>query len=334
MGFDPESIFSQFFGGGFGAGKGSRSGFVMPGEDIQVSISLSFMEAAKGCTKKVHVQPLSKCEPCKGHGTKEGKKPTTCYVCKGSGQEIFNTMHGMLARTCGTCGGSGTYISRADQCGTCDGLGRVRKSEYVDVDIPAGIDNKVRMVLQGRGDCPVSGDGPAGDLYIVVNVQKSKIYSRHGQDLHVNAQVPFHVAALGGFVRIPTIDGDVEIKIHPGTQTNDEMVLKRKGLSKPQSKAILHNRGDQYVHVNITVPKSLSLEQKRILEDFAVSVDSKFKRTTPGPSFNSNTEETEHEEGSEDKKKSGFFGKIFGSKHCKNSEKEAASDSKDTKNNS
>ncbi|KAI9298722.1 chaperone DnaJ [Neoconidiobolus thromboides FSU 785] len=302
QGFNPEDLFSQFFGGGFGKGRAGRSGFDLTGEDIQVNMNISFMEAAKGVNKKVRIQPIINCSTCKGHGTKDAKKPDPCPSCHGSGQQIFNTMQGILARTCSTCDGSGAKVKKGSECSTCGGMGRVRDNKLVDVNIPAGVDDGVKLRVSGEGDSPIEGQGRRGDLFVKLRVQPSQTFKRSGPDVHVEAKVPFQTAILGGFIRIPTIDGDVELKITPGSQSNDTLVLKGKGISKLNSR---NGKGDQYVNLHISVPKKLTDKQKELIEEFSKTLNNNDKKK------GNDDQDIENKEGSNSNKKGRFFNKIF-----------------------
>ncbi|KAJ2382023.1 mdj1 protein precursor, partial [Coemansia sp. RSA 2603] len=247
-----EDILSQMFGGAFGGAQGRRSGpgrtsnaggFASVGEDIEAVATVPFMAAVTGTTTSVTITPIVKCEPCSGAGAKKGAKRHTCSLCHGTGQATF-TMGGFhVQQSCPQCGGEGWTVSPKDQCASCGGKGRVRERKTVQVNVPAGCDSGMRIRMAGMGDVPVEGEGPAGDLYVRLRVLPSEVFKRKGADTYCSANVPFTTAILGGSVRVPTVDGDVEVKIKPGTQPGEELRLRGKGIRKVNSSA----RGDQYL---------------------------------------------------------------------------------------
>ncbi|KAJ2451228.1 mdj1 protein precursor [Coemansia sp. RSA 2336] len=298
-----EDILSQMFGGGMGGmgGRGRGGGFMSVGEDIDASITISFMEAVKGVKKSVTITPVVKCDPCGGQGARKGAKRQTCKTCRGTGQAMFQMGGFHVQQPCPECSGEGSTISAKDRCSSCQGRGRVRERKNVQVDIPAGCDNGMRVKLQGMGDVPLEGEGPSGDLYVRVRVMPSKVFRRKGSDIYYDVELPFTTAILGGSVQVPTVDGDVEVKINPGVQPGDELRLRSKGVHKIQSSL----RGDQYLNLKVKLPKSLTPEQQKLIEQFDALTNGK------PPAGNKSSAEGSDETASEDgSKKSGFFSRI------------------------
>lgn len=265
------------------------------GEDIEASLTISFMEAVKGTQKPITVTPIVQCQPCRGSGAKPDAKRTTCQTCRGTGQATFAMGGFHVQQPCPQCGGEGTTIRRQDQCASCDGKGRVRERKQIKVEVPAGCDSGMRIRMQAQGDAPLEGSGPAGDLYVKVRVLPSQIFRRKGSDIYYELSLPFTTAVLGGNLRVPTVDGDVEVKIKAGTQPGDELRLRGKGVHKvgsPHSSA----RGDQYLGLKVGLPKDLTDRQREMFGELAKEFG------TP--------EETEKSEEKAEKKKPGFFDKF------------------------
>ncbi len=270
---DLGDIFSSFFGGGFG-GSSRRSNPNAPrrGNDTAASVTISFEEAAKGCTKTVNVTKIDNCKDCGGSGAKKGTTAKTCPVCHGSGQVAATqrTPFGVIQtqQVCNHCHGSGKIIE--DPCDTCKGKGRIRHTVEQTVEIPAGIDDGQVISLRGAGDSGING-GPSGDLRINVNVRPHPIFERDGYDVYCEIPITFTQAALGAEITVPTLDGKVKFTIHEGTQPGDEFKLRGKGIQRLR----YSGRGDQYVKITVEVPKNLSKAQKEKLKDFDSATDDK-----------------------------------------------------------
>ncbi|KAI9340682.1 hypothetical protein DFJ73DRAFT_954200 [Zopfochytrium polystomum] len=265
-------FFEHIFGGGFGRGAGTRGGFggnpfasQLPA-DVEIEVGISFMDAAKGTEKTVSYQAIASCGDCTGSGLKKGAKKSKCSVCGGTGQQIFIRGGFQLSTTCQTCSGTGSYVPPGSKCGTCDGIGAVQKMNTVKVSIPAGVDTGNRVRVAGKGNAPIGGPGRPGDLHILIDVQPHPRFSRKGADVLVTVEVPLHVALLGGTVRVPTIDGDVDLKIPAGTQPEEVKRLARRG-TRIVNRASSLDRGDQYVTLRVAIPKSLTERQRAALED-------------------------------------------------------------------
>ncbi|WP_101910728.1 molecular chaperone DnaJ [Marasmitruncus massiliensis] len=268
-GFDVGDIFESFFGGGFGGFGGSNRtrnpNAPIRGNDINVTIGLSFMEAAKGCKQKIQIQRLEQCETCGGTGAKKGTSPETCSECGGTGQVKVQqrTPIGIIqtTRTCTRCNGKGKVIK--EPCSSCRGMGRVRHSRTLEVSVPAGIDDGQTFMLRGQGDQGING-GPAGDVNIMVTLRPDELFERDGFDVWCDIPITFSQAVLGDEITVPTIDGKVKYEVPEGTQSGTVFRLRNKGIQYVNGRG----RGDQYVKVNIEVPRNLSSKQKDVLKDF------------------------------------------------------------------
>ncbi len=265
-GFDMGDIFDSFFGGGFGSrGHSANKNGPKKGKDIQQDLSITFEEAAFGVKKEVIIYRMETCKTCNGSKAKAGTKPATCGSCGGSGQvrSVQRTPFGNFqsTTTCQQCRGAGEVIS--EPCTDCKGTGQIRHQRKIEVNIPAGIDNGQTISIRGEGSSGIKG-GPHGDLYITINIKKHEVFTRQGFDVVLDMPISFVSAALGDTVRVPTLDGEVEYKIPEGTQTGTVFKFKGKGIPHLQARG----RGDQYVKVNVEVPKGLNEKQKELLREF------------------------------------------------------------------
>lgn len=259
-------IFESFFGGsGFGRSTRSRSG-PQKGADLKYSMEISFEEAAFGLEREIAINRHESCGTCGGSGAKAGTSPTTCTQCNGTGQMQYkqSTPFGQFVnvKTCDACHGEGKIIS--NPCPACSGKGKVRKTVKIKLNIPAGIDDGQTMSLRGEGD-PGAKGGPAGDLFVTINVKPHAIYKRQGNDVVCEMPITFVQAALGAELEVPTLDGKVKYSMPEGTQTGSIFRLKGKGIPYLRG----NGRGDQYVKVEIDVPKKLNEKQKAALKEFA-----------------------------------------------------------------
>ena len=259
-------IFESFFGGsGFGRSSKSRSG-PQKGADLKYSMEISFEEAAFGLEKDITINRHESCGTCGGSGVKAGSSPTTCSQCNGTGQVQYkqSTPFGQFVnvKTCDTCRGEGKIIS--NPCPACSGKGRVRKTVKIKLNIPAGIDDGQTMSLRGEGD-PGSKGGSGGDLFVTINVKPHALFKRQGNDVVCEMPITFVQAALGAELEVPTLDGKVKYSMSEGTQTGSIFRLKGKGIPYLRG----NGRGDQYIKVEIDVPKKLNDKQKAILREFA-----------------------------------------------------------------
>ncbi|KAJ2471490.1 mdj1 protein precursor [Coemansia sp. RSA 2322] len=278
-----EDILSQMFGGGFAR---ARGGFAAVGEDIEAAVSISFMDAVRGVSASVTVTPVVACEPCGGSGARRGAKRTRCATCGGSGQATFAMGGFHVQQPCPACGGEGSGVAAGDRCGACGGKGRVRERRSVRVDVPPGCDSGMRVRVGGQGDAPLDGDGPRGDLYVRVRVAPSRTFRRKGADVYVDVDVPLPTALLGGSVRVPTVDGDVDVRVREGTQPGDELRLRAKGLPRLNAAG----RGDQYLTLKVRLPAGVSGEERAAVENLARLWSGKGTASPPGSSSSSSSD--------------------------------------------
>jgi molecular chaperone DnaJ len=274
-GFDPSVFvgFEDILGGlgdifGFGDlfGGGRRRSGPQRGADLRYALEISFDEAARGTETTILVPRAEACETCGGSGAAKGTGPTTCPTCHGRGQLRYQQGFFTVARTCGQCRGAGQIIAKP--CETCHGAGRVTKERKLTVKIPAGIATGQRMRLYGEGEHGPGG-GPAGDLYVVVQVQEHEFFRRDGNDLYCEIPVNFTTLALGGDIVIPALLGEDEtLSIPQGTVAGSNFRLRSKGMPDVSGRG----RGDLIVSVHVTVPKKLTKEQRALLEQLAKSL--------------------------------------------------------------
>ena len=267
-------IFGDIFSGfGFGgATKARNPGGPIRGNDTQVRIQLTFMEAAKGCKKEIPIQRLERCADCGGTGAKAGTQPETCPDCGGSGQVRVQqrSPFGVIqtVKACSRCGGKGKIIK--DPCKACNGMGKIRHNRKITVDIPAGINDGQTFVVRGQGDDGSNG-GPTGDLNVTVSVKEDPIFQRDNFDIWVDIPITYAQAVLGDEITVPTIDGKVSYTVPEGTQPGTTFRLRNKGVTYVNGKG----RGDQYVRVSIEVPTNLTGKQKDMLKEFEASTGDK-----------------------------------------------------------
>jgi molecular chaperone DnaJ len=257
-------LFSVFFGEDiFGPGAASRRS--SRGRDLQADVEITLAEAAEGLTSPVAFPVTVACATCGGSGAEPGTEPETCPRCEGTGrlQSVSSSVFGQFVRTqpCPVCGGSGQVVPTP--CSTCDGAGRVVEERTVDVEIPPGIHDGQRIRLSGEGHAGALG-GRAGDLYVLVHVRPDPRFVRDGNDILSTLDVTMTQAALGARLTVPTLDGETELEIEPGTQPGRVHLLRGKGMPVLQG----FGRGDHRVVVNVVVPTRLTDEQRRLLEEF------------------------------------------------------------------
>jgi molecular chaperone DnaJ len=250
-------IFGEIFGGGRGRGGGQQ---VYRGSDLRYNLEITLEQAARGTETKIRIPALEECDTCNGTGAKPGTQAKTCHTCGGAGQVRMQQGFFSLQQTCPTCHGMGKVIS--DPCRVCDGAGRVKKHKTLSVKIPAGVDDGDRIRLAGEGEAGVNG-GPPGDLYVVVQLKAHPVFQRDGADLHCEMPISFTVAALGGEIEIPTLDGGAKIKIPAETQSGQVFRLRGKGI-KPIRQT---SAGDLMCHVVIETPVRLTERQKELLRE-------------------------------------------------------------------
>lgn len=266
-GMDMGDIFGDIFGDFFGGGRSrSQSNGPMKGQNIRTSVRITFEEACFGVDKEIDVTLKEECATCHGTGAKPGTSPETCKKCGGKGQVVFTqqSLFGVVrnVQSCPDCHGTGKIIK--ERCSDCGGSGYISKRKKISVSIPAGIDNGQCVRIRDKGEPGVNG-GQRGDLLVEVAVSRHPIFQRQDRDIFSTAPITFAQAALGGDVRIKTVDGEVIYTVKPGTQTNTRVRLRNKGVPSLRNKQI---RGDHYVTLVVEVPTKMNSEQKELLEAF------------------------------------------------------------------
>lgn len=269
---DPFDIFREVFGGGGGGGGGvfdemfgggNRDGG-RDGADLRYDLEITLEEAAKGVEKEITFRKNMVCDRCEGSGAEPGSKRTTCPTCRGAGQIRRSGGIITFTQTCPTCGGAGTKVEKA--CTQCRGEGRMPKTAKINVRIPPGVDTGSRLRSVGNGEAGVAGGG-AGDLYIVLTVRDHELFERQGDDLFCEIPIKFTLASLGGTIEVPTLFGKASLKLPAGTQSGTTFRLRGKGMPSLRNRG---DQGDQLVRVHVEVPQSLSAEQRKLLEQFAL----------------------------------------------------------------
>lgn len=267
-GADFSDIFGDIFGDFFGGGRrgGRTNNGPMKGMNIRKGIRITFEEAVFGCEKEIDIILKDPCEKCHGTGAKPGTSPETCPRCGGKGQVVYTSQSffGTVqnVQTCPDCHGSGTIIK--DKCPDCAGTGYVSNKKTIQVSIPAGIDNGQSVRIRDKGE-PGTNGGPRGDLLVEVTVSRHPIFQRQDMNIFSTAPITFAQAALGGEVKISTVDGDVVYEVKPGTQTDTRIRLKGKGVPSLRNKNM---RGDHYVTLVVQVPTKLNEKAKEALREF------------------------------------------------------------------
>ena len=262
-GMDMGDIFGEFFGGG---SRRSTNNGPQKGANVRLSVRITFEEAIFGCTKELEFSYKEECKACHGTGAKPGTSPETCTKCGGKGKVVYSqqSLFGMMqnVQTCPDCQGTGKVVK--EKCPDCRGNGYVAKRVKKMVDIPAGIDNGQCVRVRDYGE-PGKNGGPRGDLLVEVIVSRNPGFERRDMDIFSNASISFGIAALGGDVRIKTVDGDIIYTVAPGTQTGTRIRLKGKGVPSIRNKAV---RGNHYVTLIVNTPTGLSKEAKDALRKF------------------------------------------------------------------
>ena len=273
-----DDLFGAFTGGGR-RGRGSRQSAyqeeVLVGQNIDVQTNISFMDAAKGTSKDIFITPLVQCKTCWGNGLKKGQKRVSCHKCGGTGTRVHFAQAGFqMASTCETCSGQGIIIPKGGECATCNGNGVVRERKTVNIDIPGGVEDGMRLRVSGEGDAPPTGTAvnpgarkESGDLYVFIRVAADSKFSRSGSDVLHTAAIPLTTAILGGEIKVPTLDGEVKLKVATGTGTGDKVTLS--GMGMPKLGGRRNSLGDLRVEFKISMPKYLTSNQRTILEMLA-----------------------------------------------------------------
>jgi len=268
---DPFEIFREVFsGGGFGGGifetlfggGGAQSNDRRRGSDLRYDMEIKLEEAAFGAEKQIEIEKLDVCDKCGGTGAEVGSRKTQCPTCGGRGQVVSSRGFFHISQTCPRCHGAGEIIEKP--CQKCRGEGRVEKLSRVNLKIPAGIREGTRLRSLANGEAGVDGGSP-GDLYVVIHIKEHKIFQREGDDLYCEVPIPFSVAALGGEIDLPTLEGKAHLKVPAGTQSGQMFKLRGKGIINVNGRG----HGDLFARLIVEVPSRLNAEQRGKLEEFA-----------------------------------------------------------------
>lgn len=265
-------VFGDMFGDIFGGGR--QRGGAQRGSDLRYNLELSLEEAVAGTEAKIRVQVLTACNECSGTGAKRGSTPVICSTCHGHGQVRMQQGFFAIQQTCPTCRGTGKQIK--DPCGKCYGQGRVQDTKTLSAKIPAGVDTGDRIRLSGEGEAGEHG-GPAGDLYVQIQVREHPIFTRDGANLYCEVPISFPTACLGGDLEVPTLDGKVSLKIPPETQTGKQFRLRGKGVKPVRGGPV----GDLLCRVQVETPVHLTKEQKDLIAQFNESLMGGGKHHSP-----------------------------------------------------
>ncbi|RYE69550.1 MAG: molecular chaperone DnaJ [Oxalobacteraceae bacterium] len=253
-------IFGDIFGGAARGGRGGGAQ-VYRGADLRYNLEITLEQAAGGFDTTIRVPSWDKCDTCHGSGAKPGTQPVTCSTCAGHGQVRMQQGFFSIQQTCPKCHGSGKIIP--EPCAACGGAGRIKRNKTLEVKIPAGIDNGMRIRSSGNGE-PGTNGGPPGDLYVEIHIKPHEVFQREGDDLHCEMPISFVKAALGGEIEVPTLGGKVSFTIPEGTQTGKTFRLKGKGIKGVRS----GYSGDLFCHVVVETPVKLTDKQKDLLKEF------------------------------------------------------------------
>lgn len=300
-GMDMGDIFGDIFGDFFGGGRRRANDGPMQGANLRTSVRITFEEAVFGCEKEIEMVLKDSCNTCHGTGAKPGTTPETCTKCGGKGKVVFTqqSFFGTVqnVQTCPDCGGSGKIVR--EKCQDCRGTGYIANKKKIQVTIPAGIDNGQSIRIREKGEPGING-GPRGDLLVEVVVSRHPSLQRQSMNIYSTKQISFAQAALGGEIRIGTVDGDVLYEVKAGTQTGTRIRLKGKGVPSLKNKAI---RGDQYVDLVVQTPTGMSASAKDLLRQFdELTGDSLHTASGAGAAAGDGKEKP--------KKKKGFMDKI------------------------
>lgn len=274
FGFEPgfsniEDIFDLFgFGDMFGR-QGGRRTAVQRGSDLRYDLEITLEEAAAGKEATLEIPRLETCGECDGSGAEKGTQPENCVACGGSGQTRYQQGFFSVMRTCPNCSGKGRVIK--SPCKKCEGAGRIEKERTLEVKIPAGVETGSRLRVTGEGEAGVGG-GPSGDLFVVIHVKEHDIFERQGANLYSAVPISFAQAALGAEIKVKTLNGEEDLKVPPGTQTGTVFRVKNEGMPVLGSRG----KGDLFVAVTLVTPKTLTKEQRKLLEQLAEIEDTEF----------------------------------------------------------
>ena len=274
-GFSDFGDIFDIFNSAFGGAAGGRRRGPSPGRDRRVDVTIDFTEAVFGVEKEVEFQRLEHCDDCDGTGAAAGSRPSTCGTCNGSGEvrQVQQTFLGSMVRaqTCPNCGGKGRVVSRP--CGNCDGSGRRRKRAVLSVKIPAGVADGIQIQVRGDGDAGEHG-APPGNLFVVVHVKDHQYFQRQENDILLDIGINIAQATLGDRITVASVDGPVELKIPPGTQSGWSKRLGGRGFPRLRADGSNSGRGDQLVRVRVNTPTRLTERQRELFEELSDSFGS------------------------------------------------------------
>jgi molecular chaperone DnaJ len=281
-----EEIFEEFFSNFGGRSTSSRRRGPRPGADRRVGVTISFEEAVFGTEREIEFDRLEACETCEGSGAEPGTSPKTCSQCNGTGEvrQVQQTFLGSMVRVapCPHCGGKGTVVE--SRCRSCDGSGRLRKNTTLSVKIPPGVREGLQIQVRGEGDVGELG-APNGNLYVVVDVTEHEYFVRRDNDILLEVAINVVQATLGDKIVVPTVDGDVELTIPAGTQSGKVFRLRGRGFPRLRSDGSNSGRGDQLVHITVSVPTKLTGEQRELFEQLATTMNSEVYPQPNGKGF-------------------------------------------------
>ncbi len=260
-GADYSDMFGDIFGDLFGEGLGSSRQRSQRGADLKYDLEVSFRDSVFGTSADVEIPRMEACSVCRGSGSAPGSSPKTCPECQGKGQVRYSQGFFSISRTCNRCRGEGTIVD--NPCRECKGQGRVRHIRKISVKVPAGVEDGVRLRVRGEGEAGAR-KGERGDLYVFIHVASDEFFERQGDDILCEIPITYSVAALGGEVDVPTLSGNVKMKIPPGIQSGK--VLRLKGKGSPSMHG--YGRGDQLVQIQVEVPVNLTDKQRALLKEF------------------------------------------------------------------
>jgi len=274
-------LFAELFGRGRGGGMGNGGAFEamfeqgtaqqMRGADIHSQLRISFMESVTGCSKTFQVSADVSCETCAGSGNKVGTKPVSCKRCKGTGRIMQQQLIFHMEAPCPSCEGQG---SKGSPCPPCKGTGVTRGNREVTLKIPSGIEKGKQLRIKDFGHAGPQGS-PRGHLFVTIIVDPDPVFTREANNVHVNVPISLSTAILGGKVTVPSLNGDVILKVNPGTQPEEKVVMRGKGIQQ----AATGETGHQYIHYKVEIPKKLTPEQQKLMEDFAATDPQYHKKT-------------------------------------------------------
>ncbi|MBX7148257.1 molecular chaperone DnaJ [bacterium] len=263
-------IFEDFFGARGGRQGGNRTR-ARRGADVRYDMEIEFLEACFGTEKNINLSKSITCIECEGNGSEKGTSPELCRQCGGAGQVRHSQGFFTISSTCPACRGEGTRITHP--CKECRGAGAIKQSKKLNIKIPAGIDNGIRLMVHGEGEAGEKG-GPPGDLYVFVQVKEHDTFEREENNIYSSLSIDMALAALGTTLTVPTIHGEEEVTIPPGTQPGTQITLTHKGVADLRSKKM----GDHVLKIDVSIPKKLTAEQKNILQEFAKTTGSSLEK--------------------------------------------------------